>query len=295
MKALMQGSRDFTSMMQNGGGADDRIVQRLNPPAGFPVVPQYTLTRINGAVSTLFDITSKIPPVSNIWYVDPTSGNDGTAVVNDRSKPLLNLATALAKVDVDQVRIINLTSDFLARTTKSWNNVQPTRSVSVIVEGSFRYVSIAAASATMPTWAVNGTFGNVYSTVIVSASAAGVIDLKTRLMVSPLSVPTAYLVLKKVASLAAVAAEAGTWFHDGTSLHVRAHDDRNLVGDVLMQPVTANNNGRFPAWPTWRSTWTASTSSAAAAPGIRWWRRPSRAPCWRRATAVSRAAATPTA
>lgn len=35
MKALMQGSRDFTSMMQNGGGADDRIVQRLNPPAGF--------------------------------------------------------------------------------------------------------------------------------------------------------------------------------------------------------------------------------------------------------------------
>lgn len=137
MKALMQGSRDFTSMMQNGGGADDRIVQRLNLPAGFPVVPQYTLTRINGAVSTLFDITSKIPPVSNIWYVDPTSGNDGTAVVNDRSKPLLNLATALAKVDVDQVRIINLTSDFLARTTKSWNNVQPTRSVSVIVEGRF--------------------------------------------------------------------------------------------------------------------------------------------------------------
>lgn len=233
------------------------IVAAIDTPVGFRWTGHpLTLRRTSAGIVTDFAITDYIPAVTNIWYVDPVSGNDGTAVVNNRSLPLRNLSTALAKTDVDQVRIINLTGDFFARTSASWNNIQPTRSVSVIVE-SGRFVSINTASASLPTWAVNGTFANVYSTTIASASATGVTDLRLRTPHPDMPIQTnkslevlsavarPFRVLKKVASLAAVSAEAGTWFHDGTQLHVRAHDDRNLVGDTAMQPTANTNNGRF--------------------------------------------------
>lgn len=217
-----------------------------------------TLRRSASGIVTDFAITDYIPAITNIWYVDPVSGNDGTALVNTRAQPLKNLATALAKTDVDQIRVINLTGDFFARTSAGWNNIQPSRPLSVVVE-SGRFVSINAGSASLPTWAVNGTYSNVYSATISSASATGVTDLRTRAPHPDLVVSTSkhtevlsavarpFRVLKKVANLAAVAAEAGTWFHDGTQLHVRAHDDRSLVGDTSMQPTSNTNNGRYPA------------------------------------------------
>lgn len=228
-------------------------------PDGFRWSTQpLNLRRTSATFATDFLVNSLIPPVTNTWYVDPVNGNDGTGAVNNRALPLKNLATALAKPDVDQIRVINLTGDYFVRTTGSWNNVQPSRSLSVVVE-SGRLVSINAGSATLPTWAMNGTYSNVYSTTITSANATGVTDLIVR-TAHPGSyalsnkaaevlanVAKPFRVLKKVASLAAVTAEAGTWYHDGTQLHVRAHDDRNLVGDTYMQPTANTNNGRFPA------------------------------------------------
>jgi hypothetical protein len=208
-------------------------------------------------IITDFAIEDYIPAITNIWYVDPINGNDGTALVNNRSLPLKNLATALAKTDVDQIRIINLTGDFFARTSASWNFVQPSRPLSVIVE-SGRFVSVSAGSATIPTWTPHATIPNTYETTISSASATGVTDLSTRTSHPELvgasskheevlaAVARPFRTLKKAASEAAVS-EPGTWFYTGTKLVVQAHDSRNLVGDQLMQPTANTNNGRYPA------------------------------------------------
>jgi hypothetical protein len=59
------------------------------------------------------------------------------------------------------------------------------------------------------------------------------------------NVPRRYRTLKNVASIAAVAALAGSWFYDGTTLYVRPHDDRSLIGDTNILPTINTNNGRF--------------------------------------------------
>jgi len=231
----------------------------ITVPSGFTYTTYpFNIKRTwNGGITHDFDITTIIPAITNTWYVDPVSGNDGTAVVNDRTHPLLNLATALAKNPCDQVRIINLTSNFLGRTTKSWNNVQPAVSMSVVVEGNFRYISGKFASATVPTWIVNGSFANVYQTTIASASAAKVIDTSIQAFVpysdknnatqlADLAAPI-YSSYTNVGSAAAVSALAGSWFHDGTNLHVRALDDRSLIGDAALVLSTTGNNGRYGA------------------------------------------------
>lgn len=256
------GQLDYSTVMGDPLPAPafvSQVVAAVDTPVGFRWTGHpLTIRRTSSGIVTDFAITDYIPAVTNIWYVDPVSGVDGTGVVNNRALPLKNLATALAKTDVDQIRIINLTGDFFARTSASWNNIQPTRNVSIVVEAG-RFVSIACASATLPTWAVNGTYSNVYSTTVTSANSTAITDLSARIT-HPGSyaltnkaaevlnnVARPFRTLKKVASLAAVAAEAGTWFHDGTQSHVRAHDDRNLVGDTFMQPTNNTNNGRFPA------------------------------------------------
>ena len=251
------GVLDYSAVMGDPLPATVGLVSSIDTPIGFRWTGHpLTLRRSASSILTDFAITDYIPAVTNIWYVDPVNGVDGTGAVNNRALPLKNLSTALAKTDVDQIRIINLTGDYFVRTTGSWNNVQPSRSLSVVPE-SGRLVSINAGSATLPTWAVNGTYSNVYSAMITSANATGVTDLIVR-TAHPGSyaltnkaaevlanVAKPFRVLKKVSSLAAVTAEAGTWYHDGTQLHVRAHDDRNLVGDTFMQPTANTNNGRF--------------------------------------------------
>lgn len=220
----------------------------LAVPVGFAwASPPLTITRSSDVLSTSFDITSLIPAVTNTWCVDPVAGNDATAVVNSRAQPLRNLATALAKTDVDQVRIINLTGDYIGRTTQSWNNTQPTRSLSVIVEGTHRYICAGTASSVATTWSVNGTFGNVYQAAITTANSHSVTDVSSKTTVTA-NCPPAYLTYTKVASIAAVSAAAGSWFHDGTNVYVRPFDDRNLTTNGTQVLVTGSSNvGRFPS------------------------------------------------
>lgn len=230
----------------------------VSVPAGYGWTPPLTITRIFG-LSTTFDITTLIPAVTNTWYVDPVSGNDGTALVNTRGSPLLNLSTALAKNPCDQVRIINLAADFIAKTTKSWNNVQPAVTMSVIKEGSFRFMSAKVASATQPTFIAHPTLVGVYKTTIAAASAGAVIDTSVSTVPTysdtqgtyPIpNVPNQFSTLPLQASAAAIAAlpaGVGGYFHDGTDLHVRTTNDRNLVGDTQLVVTTTGNNGRFGA------------------------------------------------
>jgi hypothetical protein len=237
-------------------GTTQAITQPITTPTGYrgtTLATEMDMRRTLSGIVTNFDITSKIPAVTTKYFVDPINGSNANSGL---TAPLAkkDLAVVLAIADCDQIIITGLTADFVGLGAQSWNNVQPTRSMSIINNTGFRYISAACAS--LPTWAVNGTFSNVYSTVIGSTSATGVTDVSTsstvtgvngaRADVSLTNVPKRYRTLVEVASLAAVSATAGTFFHDGTNLHVRAHDDRNLVGDTKMLPTTTAQNGRFP-------------------------------------------------
>lgn len=225
----------------------------LSAPAGLAWTPPITVKRQGGTYSTTFDITSLIPAVTTTYYVDPVNGSDGAAGTS-RGAPLKTLPAALAKADVDQIRIINLSAHYIARGTACWAGTQPSRSVSVINESStFRFLSCRTSANTAPTWTVNGTYSNVYQTAISAASCTDVADAKfldtptwTDLggnTATSLVHPPVVRRLVKVADLASVNATAGTWFNDGTNTYVRAHDDRNLVSDgfILLMVGTANN------------------------------------------------------
>lgn len=265
-------SRVFSRLDQTGQrlravNAEGQVVdaddEPILTPAGFRWTDHgLTLRRTAAGIVTDFDITDLIPTTGTDYYVDPanTTGVASDVGAGTLVAPLRNLPAALAKTDARRVYIMLGTTDFIARTTASWNNTQAGSSMAIIpLSSGGRFVSINCGSATLPTWAVNGTYSNVYSTTITSANATGVTDLRTRVNHAGVmamtnqaaavfnNVAKPFRVLKKVASLAAVSAEAGTWFHDGTQLHVRAHDDRNLVGDTFMQPTANTNNGRFPA------------------------------------------------
>lgn len=226
----------------SGGGN----IAPVNIPTGYRWTnPPINIRRLDGRIVTDFDITIYKPTVVKTYYVDPINGNNGNA--GTIGAPLLDVAVALAKVDVDEVRLI-LTADYIARGAKGWNNTQPTRSLSLINETGFRFICPSWNSSSIPTWTVNGTFGNVYQTVSSSANSSNVTDFKPSLYrVIDSRVPSAFQFMIKVADLATVSATPGSWFNDGTNTYVRAIDDRNLVGDIYMQTTTNSNSGRFPS------------------------------------------------
>lgn len=227
----------------------------LFAPAGLGWTPPITVNKTGANYGTTFDITSLIPAATKTYYVDPVSGNDANAGTT-RGAPLQKLSAALAKTDADQIRIINLTAHYVAFNTFGWNGMQPTKSVAVINESStYRFLSCRTSSSAAPTWTVNGTYANVFQTAISSSNSTDVADAKFLDVPSWLDVsgtpatssvhPLVVRRLTKVASVAAVAATAGTWYNDGTNTYVRAHDDRSLVGDAKMLClVGGGNNGR---------------------------------------------------
>lgn len=230
----------------------------VSTPVGFRWTDHgLTLRRsANGAVQTDWLITDLIPTPTVTYYVNPLTGSDANSGLTT-GLALANLATALAKADVDQIIITGLTADYIALGTKGWNNTQPTRSVSVLNRTGYRFIS-ADASATLPTWTVNGTYSNVYqSSAVSAANGRQVTDMSTSAYVTYTdrngvtqtlsNQPKRYRTLKRVTSTALVAAEAGTYFHDGTYLQVRPHDDRVLTGTTTMLATSDSNNGRMPA------------------------------------------------
>lgn len=284
----------------------------LSPPSGFGWTPSFGLYRSGTTYSTDFDITTIAPAVTNTIYLNPVNGNDSTAVVNNPALPAKLLSAALARTDIQRIEI-QLTADYIGRTTAGWNNVSPTVSMAVVNNTPYRFISAKTASSVAPAWAVNATYSNVYSFDVAAASAAMASDVgvKTKafdlasggsgyaigdtvtlpngalitvltiagsaidsyaITVRPVSLVTGtssqtatsgagtgatwlnnpnsdvvYDPVKLVTSLALVAAEAGTRYHDGTTLHMRARDDRNLVGDTKVVLSTTGNNGRGSA------------------------------------------------
>ena len=249
-------ANNVTVGIEGVDGLSQAITQPITTPVGYrgtTLATEMDLRRTLGGIVTNFDITSKIPAITKTYYVDPINGSNANSGLT-AALAKKDLAVVLVIADCDQIIITGLAADFVGLGAQSWNNAQPSRSMSIINNTGYRYISAQCAS--LPTWAVNGTYSNVYSTVIGATSAAGVTDLLTSTTqsyvnaagttVSLTNQPKRFKTLVKVASLAAVAATAGTFYHDGTSLHVRPFDGRNLVGDTKMIPTTTTQNGRFP-------------------------------------------------
>jgi hypothetical protein len=233
-------------------------MQPIPAPAGFRwQSPPLNLARTTAGIVTDFNPLSLITTPVKIYYVNPLTGNDGNAGTTSGTA-LQKLGTALAKSDVDQIQIVGLTANYLALGTFGWNNVQPTRSVSVLNRTGFRFISTPTGTSSTPlTWTVNGTYPVVYQTTVSSANSASVVDMKTSsiptyvnaagVTVSLTAVPRRYQTLNKVASIAAVAATPGTWYNDGTVTYVQTFDSRNIIGDNTILTLNSSNNGRYPS------------------------------------------------
>lgn len=215
-------------------------------PYGFRWTnPPINITRSGGLFTSDFNITIYKPIATTTYYVDPINGNNASA--GTIGAPLLDIAVALAKTDVDHVRPI-LTADYIARGAKGWNNTQPTRSVALINETGFRLVCPANASANGPTFTAHLTLPNVYQFLSSAATTQSMHDLKpiNRVILHP-NVPSAFAKMVKVNSEAEVGSTPGSWFNDTVNTFCQAPDSRNLVGDTFMQNCTIANSGRFPS------------------------------------------------
>ena len=226
------------------------------PPAGFRLkdIPFNLKRAASGKISHDFSPRPYKIIATNTWYVDPVDGNDGTGAVNNPALPLKKLSVALAKAGMNAIKIINLTSDFVARGTDSWNNVGSavTGSFTVEVVGPYRYFSCATASSSQDTFSAHATLANVYQVASTTANASSFVDIlyKTNPTFTlpdnqsgPSSVLPHYTTYTKVASEAEVAATPGTFFCDNTNAFVRPIDDRNLTISANSATMVRCNNG----------------------------------------------------
>lgn len=223
---------------------------KVNTPVGYGWQTHgLNIVRTSSGFKTDWNPLDMIPTPTVIYYVDPINGNDVNAGTNTGA-PLKNLSTALAKTDVDQIQIINLTSDFVALGVAGWNNVNNQgRSISVLNRTGYRFLSIPSPG--LSTWTRNGSFSNVYQ---VTTGALAVVDLNQFdfptvtdqfgvVRVSPLK---RYIAPVRVNSVAEVAALGGSFFHDGTVLYYRPLDGRDLtVNNAGVYRTSDINNGRL--------------------------------------------------
>lgn len=235
--------------------------QRVVPPTGFNLTPAFNVFRGNdGSFATDYDWNAGFVPADDTatWFVNPSTGVDGTAVLGNRNLPLLNLATAMAKTTGTFVEIIGITGKFIGRTTKSWNNVQTTQSFALINRTGQRYISAAVASAAIPTWAQDGTYPALYFATFSAANSNAVTDVsieRVPMYINPYSsrpvfltdAPTAFMTYNEVADKPTAQATPGSWFNDGATTWVHPYDERNIIGDGTILVTNNTNNGRFPS------------------------------------------------
>lgn len=239
----------------------------LPEPEGYSGGPAVNVYRsAAGVYSTDLDIDELKPAVDVQYYWDPVNGADGNSGLTPQL-PKKTLSTMLALAPTGSTIGIDtiLSADVILRTTASWHNVQPTKNVVLTNSTGFRIISAKVASATVPTYAANATYPNVYEATV--AAPGQVIDVLKRTIFSYVrggvtytvpEAPLVYGVAANKASVAAVSGQAGSWYHDGTKLYVRAFDDRDLsiAGNaVSIINTTTGNNGRFGATVNGLTIW----------------------------------------
>lgn len=213
-------------------------------PVGFDYAPGITVLRQGQTYTSDFNIDALRPTPTVIYYVDPITGSNADTGLT-AALALKDLSVALAKADVDEIRIVNLVADRVVRGVEGWNNVNVTRSVAVRNMTNFRYIS-AAASSTLPTFTPHATLANVYQSTTTLPEQMIDCGVKT-VLTNPdtgevLDVPSMFDRLGQRLSVAEVGATASSWFHDGTILYVRLADNR--APDILLVKVVAVANCR---------------------------------------------------
>ncbi len=188
-----------------------------------------------GSYSTDLVYPTLKPAITKTYYIKSTGSDAANGASN---APLLNLSTALAKNDVDEIVIDCSAGDYFMWGSKGWNNVQPTRSLSIRVIGPGRAISIVSSANVAPTWTSVGN--NVYKTTMVLTSGYSVTDISVS------ESDGFFQRLNHVANTAAVETP-GSCYYDGTDLFAKASDNRNLIGDQFMAVSRHTNNMRVPS------------------------------------------------
>jgi hypothetical protein len=173
-----------------------------------------------------FDLAS-LAPTGTTYHVAPTGSdsNDGLTV----DTPLRAISTALAKGDVDVVRVA---PGWYWGTSANggWGSTGPTRSVSVIASGPGVYVSGQAVTGS---WSVET--GSTYK----SNNGATIVQV---LDTSSTDSNGEFLVLTLRTSIGDVEANPGSWYWANSTLYVRTFDSR--LPDTHIRPFSNTTNAR---------------------------------------------------
>ena len=183
-------------------------------PTGFrwtdnPLTYKFT-TDGKGRFYTDFDVaTYKV--VGKSYYVDPVKGSDSNS--GSKTSPFKTINKALGMTDIKE---LHLASGVYSR-AESMTLASYTGDLSIIGYGDV-YISSNSNSV----FSKSTTHANVYE---ATRGSIGNYAVDTTLKVAGLPI-----VLVKVNSVEAVNNTRNSFYHDGTKLYVRTHDDRNITG-----------------------------------------------------------------
>lgn len=241
-----------------------RALQIVSPPANFAArwTPPFRIYQSGRSYSTDFGIASVKPSIATQYFIDPQNVSTCASDSNDGLQrtcggagvgPLLSASACIDNAPAGATigcKVINLTSDFIARGSLGWNNTQSTKNLVFEVEGSFRFISAGTTATTALTFTKTVGQTIVYE-VAFAASGTSVGDISSKtFLTNPATgaatgTPPVYFANNKVASIAAVNATPGTWFLDTTAhiLYVSTFDSRAPDNSIIVSGSA--NNGRM--------------------------------------------------
>jgi hypothetical protein len=186
------------------------------PPSGLGWIPNIPIYKRFGGYSTAFDVATLWPAGGTTYYVDypgHADGNDGLTKATSFTSIPHAIAVAVSGDTIQIAAGLKVRSNF-----------------GLVVAGkSLRFVGDGAGVILSPhdvlAWTLqSGTTYQAARSAVNSVWDSNIIDANGD-----------YQKLTNVASIAAVNAQAGTWFTDGTTVYVRASDSRSLIGDTKVR------------------------------------------------------------
>ncbi len=204
-----------------------------SPFAWLPYTVQLDPSGAAPAVSS-YSFYAERPNAGTTYYLSP-NGLDANDGLTERT-PLLTMATALAKPNVGT---IILASGMYTRNSSNQGTVTLARDLTLMTKDGKPAVFLGSDQNVA--WTVNGSFSNVYQRT--RNNITGVWDAK---------IPDSngdWVRYTQVASVAAVSAQAGSYYNDGSVTYVRTLDDRMPDNDIhVTLTIGVTFQGGFKVW-----------------------------------------------
>jgi len=236
------------------------------PPSGFGYTTSWTVGRLpSGQIVHNFNPTSLIPTINTQYYLDPVNGSDSNSGLSS-SAAFKTLGHALAQGSAGVTIGIQLvlSANYVALGSAGWSNYQPTANVVITNRTGYRFICTQTGASTPTSWTQNGTYSNVYQVATHFYSVIDIASASQPSLVIPAGqkctvngqyilgdgatvhtvthCPPMYQVYTLQTSVAAVAANPGSYYYDGTNTYVSTPTgraaDANVIGSVSV------NNGR---------------------------------------------------